>query len=61
MLSRAGDIYTPLPASDAVIIGLLALVVVNGRTLWKVVTLAETVVHESAHVLIGVAARVPAK
>jgi hypothetical protein len=56
MLSTIGEIYTPLPALDAVVIGLLALIVVDGRTLWKVVTHAETVVHESAHVLVGIAA-----
>lgn len=56
MLSTIGKIDTPLPAPGAVVIGLLALIVVNGRTLWKVATHAETVLHESAHVLIGIAA-----
>jgi hypothetical protein len=56
MLSTIGEIYTPLPAPEALVIGLLALIVVSGRTLWKVVNHAETVVHESAHVLVGIAA-----
>jgi hypothetical protein len=56
MLSTIGRVDTPLSAPDAVVIGLLALIVVYGRTLWKVATLAETVLHESAHVLTGIAA-----
>jgi hypothetical protein len=56
MLSAIGKIDTPLPASDAVVIGLLMLIVVYGGTLWKVAVHAETVLHESAHVLTGIAA-----
>ena len=56
MLSTIGKIDTPLPAPDAVVIGLLALIVVYGRTLWKVANHAETVLHESAHALTGIAA-----
>jgi hypothetical protein len=56
MLSTIGKIDTPLPAPDAVAIGLLALIVVYGRTLWMVATHAETVLHESAHVLTGIVA-----
>ena len=56
MLSTIGKIDTPLPAAEALVIGLLALIVVNGRTLWKVAGHAETVLHESAHVLVGIAA-----
>jgi Peptidase M50B-like len=55
MLSTIGRIDTPLPAPDAVVIGLLALIVVYGGTLWKVANHAETVVHESAHALTGIA------
>ena len=56
MLSTIGRIDTPLPAAEAVVIGLLAFIVVNGRMLWKVTTHAETVLHESAHALTGIAA-----
>ena len=56
MLSTIGKIDTPLPASDAVVIGLLALIVVYGGTLWRIAGHAETVLHESAHVLTGIAA-----
>jgi len=56
MLSTIGRIDTPLPAPEAVVIGLLMLIVVNGRTLWRVAAHAETVLHESAHALIGIAA-----
>ncbi|MGH3289477.1 MAG: M50 family metallopeptidase [Streptosporangiaceae bacterium] len=56
MLSTIGRIDTPLPAADAVVIGLLALIVVSGRTLWRVAGHAETVLHEGAHVLAGIAA-----
>src|SRR6516162_8921589 len=56
MLSTIGRIDTPLPAAEAVVIGLLAFIVVSGRTLWKVATHAETVLHESAHALTGIAA-----
>jgi hypothetical protein len=55
MLSTIGRIDTPLPAREALVIGLLALIVVSGRTLWRVAGHAETVVHESAHVLAGIA------
>ena len=56
MLSTIGKIDTPLPALDAVVIGLLALIVVYGGTLWTIANHAETVVHESAHALTGIAA-----
>jgi len=56
MLSTIGRIDTPLPAAEAVVIGLLAFIVVNGGILWRVATHAETVLHESAHALTGIAA-----
>jgi hypothetical protein len=56
MLSPIGRTDTPLPASEALVIGLLTFIVVNGRTLWRVTTHAETVLHESAHALTGIAA-----
>src|ERR1700755_3158899 len=56
MLSTIGKIDTPLPPAEALVIGLLALIVVSGRILWQVTTHAETVLHESAHVLAGIAA-----
>ena len=54
ILSRIGEIDTPLPAPEAVLIGLLAAIVVTGPTLWKIVAHAETVVHESTHALTGI-------
>ena len=53
MLSMAGEIQQPLPAPEVVLIGLLAAVVVIVRTLWQITTHAETVVHESAHLVAG--------
>jgi Peptidase M50B-like len=55
MLSTIGRIDTPLPAPEAVVIGLLALIVVYGGALWRVANHAETVVHEGAHALTGIA------
>jgi hypothetical protein len=56
MLSRIGEIQTPLPASQAMLIGLMAAIVVYARIVWSVVSHAETVVHEGAHALAGVVA-----
>jgi len=56
MLSTIGRIDTPLPAAEAVVIGLLAFIVVNGGILWRVTNHAETVLHEGAHALTGIAA-----
>ena len=53
-MSRIGEIQTPLPASQAILIGLLAAIVVYARTLWSIVNYAETVVHEGAHALAGI-------
>jgi hypothetical protein len=53
MLSRIGEIQTPLPAPVALLIGILAAIVVHGPTLWKMTIHAETVVHEGAHALVG--------
>lgn len=53
MLSRIGEIQTPLPAPVALLIGILAAIVVHGPTLFKITTHAETVVHEGAHALVG--------
>jgi len=53
MLSRIGEIQTPLPAPVALFIGMLVFVVLLGPTLWKITTHAETVVHEGAHAVIG--------
>jgi Peptidase M50B-like len=54
MLSMAGEFQKPLPAPDAILIGLLAAFVVLVRALWQIVRPFETVVHESAHVLAGI-------
>lgn len=54
MLSVAGEFQTPLPTSEVVLIGLLVTIVVLVRTLWGIAGHAETVVHESAHVLAGI-------
>lgn len=56
MLSKIGEIQTPLPAPEAVVIGLVVAIVATGTTLWKILTHAETVVHESAHALAGILA-----
>lgn len=53
MLSRIGAIQTPLPAPVALLIGMLAAIVVQGPTLFKITIHAETVVHEGAHALVG--------
>jgi Peptidase M50B-like len=53
MLSRIGEIQTPLPAPVALLIGMLAAIVVQGPTLFKITIHAETVVHEGAHALVG--------
>jgi len=55
-MSTIGEIQTPLPALQAVLIGLLAMIVVTGKALWDVATHAETLVHEGAHVLVGMTA-----
>ncbi len=55
MLSRIGAIQTPLPAPVALLIGILAAIVVHGPTLFKITNHAETVVHEGAHALVGLA------
>jgi hypothetical protein len=54
MLSRIGEIQTPLPASQAMLIGLMAAILVYARILWSIVNHAETVVHEGAHALAGI-------
>lgn len=53
MLSRIGEIQTPLPAPVALFVGILVFVVLLGPTLYKITVHAETVVHESAHALVG--------
>jgi Peptidase M50B-like len=53
MLSRIGEVQTPLPAPVALFIGILAAIVVQGPTLYKITVHAETVVHEGAHALVG--------
>lgn len=53
LLSRIGEIQTPLPAPVALLVGILVFVVMLGPTLYKITTHAETVVHESAHALVG--------
>lgn len=53
-MSRIGEIQTPLPTMQAVLIGLLAAIAVTAPTIWNVVQDAETVVHEGAHALAGI-------
>jgi Peptidase M50B-like len=53
MLSKIGEIQTPLPAPEVVVIGLVVAIVATGTTLWRILTHAETVVHEGAHALAG--------
>lgn len=54
MLSRIGEIQTPLPASQAMLTGLMVAIVVYARILWNIANHAETVVHEGAHALVGI-------
>ena len=53
-MNRIGEIQTPLPTMQAVLIGLVAAIVVTVPALWEIVRDAETVVHEGAHVLAGI-------
>jgi hypothetical protein len=53
ILSRIGETQTPLPGPAALLVGILVFVVMLGPTLWKIANHAETVVHESAHALVG--------
>ena len=53
MLSRIGEIQIPLPAPTALFIGILTLVALLGRTLWKVTTHLNTIAHEAAHAAVG--------
>jgi hypothetical protein len=55
ILSRIGEIQTQLPAPVTLLIGIVVFVVMLGPALWKVTIHAETVVHESAHALVGLA------
>jgi hypothetical protein len=51
-----GEIQIPLPAPVSLIIGMLVFIAVLGPTLWKITIHAETVVHEAAHAMVGLAA-----
>ena len=53
-MNRIGQIQTPLPTTQAVLIGLLAAIAVTSPTIWNVVQDAYTVVHEGAHTLAGI-------
>ena len=53
-MNRIGQIQTPLPTTQAVLIGLLAAIAVTSPTIWNVVQDAYTVVHEGAHTLVGI-------
>jgi hypothetical protein len=53
ILSRIGEIQAPLPAPVALFVGIVVFVVMLGPTFWKITTHADTVVHESAHALVG--------
>src|ERR1700743_2794149 len=53
MLSRIGEVQAPLPATVALLIGILTAVVVNGPALWAVTTHINTVVHEGAHAVVA--------
>jgi cell division protein FtsL len=53
-MNRIGEIQTPLPAPQTVLIGLLVAIVVTAPELWSVLTHANTVAHEGAHVLVGI-------
>jgi peptidase M50B-like protein len=53
-MSGIAEIQTPLPAAPAVLTGLVAAILVTGPEIWNTVQHAETVVHEGAHVLVGI-------
>lgn len=53
MLSRIGEIQTPLPAPVSLLIGIVAAIAVQDQTLFKITNHAETVVHEGAHAMVG--------
>jgi Peptidase M50B-like len=53
MLSRIGEIQTPLPPPAALLIGIVAFLVVLGQTLWLVARHVNTIVHEAAHAMVG--------
>jgi hypothetical protein len=53
VFSQIGEIQGRLPAPAALLLGILTFLVVNGRILGRIVTHAETVVHEGAHALVG--------
>jgi len=53
VLNRIGQTQIPLPPPIALFIGILVFIALLGPTLWKVTIYVNTVVHESAHALIG--------
>ena len=53
-MSTIGEIQTPLPTTQAVLIGVLAAILVTGSAVWNNMQHAETVVHEGAHVVVGI-------
>lgn len=55
MLSRIRETQTPLPPPVALFIGILVFIAVLGPTLWTIAIHAETVVHEAAHAMVGLA------
>ena len=53
VLSRIGEIQTPLSAVASVLIGLLALGVVGVQAIWEIARYADTIAHEGMHAVTG--------
>jgi hypothetical protein len=53
VLSRIGEIQTPLSAAGSVLIGLMALAVVGVQAIWEVARYVDTIAHEGMHAVTG--------
>lgn len=53
VLSRIGEIQTPLSAAGAVLIGLVALAAVSLQEIWLIARHVNTIAHEGAHAIAG--------
>jgi hypothetical protein len=53
VLSRIGEIQTPLSAAESVLIGLIALAVVGVQAIWEVARYVDTIAHEGMHAIAG--------
>jgi hypothetical protein len=53
VLSRIGELQTPLSAAASVFIGLIALAVVGVQAIWDVARYVDTIAHEGMHAVTG--------